>query len=70
MAAMDSHGEPKLPLRVRLKNMAKAALYPLILPLLAENKAAKRRWYQEMDRGFEDGIRTLRGLKPRWLKPS
>lgn len=70
MAAMDSHGQPKLPLRVRLKNMAKAALYPLILPLLAENKAAKRRWYQEMDRGFEDGIRTLRGLKPRWLKPS
>ncbi len=48
------------------KNTLKALVYPLLLPILGRDERWRRQWLFMVDRGYEDGTRDDRGLKPRW----
>ncbi len=54
--------------RLSRKNLLRASLYPLLMPLYSHREAWARQWEWAKDQGYEDGIRETCGLAPRWLR--
>ena len=48
------------------KNILKALVYPLLLPILPKQERWRRQWQFMVDRGYEDGTRDKLGRRPRW----
>lgn len=48
------------------KNTLKMLAYPVLLPLVSPRQRLRRQWQFMVDRGYEDGMREMRGREPRW----
>jgi glycosyltransferase involved in cell wall biosynthesis len=62
---LDHHYPPPL---LERKNLLRATLYPLLMPLYPPREAWARQWEWAADQGYEDGWRALRSLPPRWAR--
>ena len=52
--------------KVALKNNLKSLFFPVMAPFLTTRGCIQRLWFWMADRGYEDGVREMAGLKPRW----
>ena len=66
-ACMDQ-GHHYGPYRLRIKNLLRWSLYPLLMRYYSEKEAWQRQWEWAFDQGYEDGCRERRQRDALWLR--